>query len=180
MPDIHPDGPPPPNSFVTDDHYSLSLTLRLTPSPESEHDSAELSPDADDEASPESPSTAAPQISSSIREEMSPEFYRGDEGGAGNTISSFGLPAAQAAANVSLPTASENDTTFVANNGAVTNPDVEGIPEALSMPKDLMPNEDAFEEEGLTTLERIFLLSRSEHAFHRSVRDAFSTTRRDL
>jgi hypothetical protein len=52
-------------------------------------------------------------------------------------------------------------------DGVVTDPDVEGLPEALSMPRDMMPSEDAFEDEGLTTLERIFLLSRSEHAFHR-------------
>ncbi|KAJ9113627.1 hypothetical protein QFC22_005935 [Naganishia vaughanmartiniae] len=177
MPDTNADAKLPSNPFAIG-NYSMSPALRLTPSPDSEHDSTELSPDADDEASPESPSVSAPPVSSRImRSSPSPseyvnaEGYRQSEAVAGNTISNFGLPEAQAAANVSLPAAATGDTMYTLHDvtgGVVTNPDVEGIPEALSMPKDLMPNEDAFEEEGLTTLERIFLLSRSEHAFHRS------------
>jgi hypothetical protein len=83
----------------------------------------------------------------------------------------FGLPEAQAGANVSFPGIGTGIGSLgqegIAASAAEVDPDVEGVPEALSMPRDLMPSEDAFEDEGLTTLERIFLLSRSEHAFHR-------------
>jgi hypothetical protein len=174
---VHSDAKLPASPIATGAHYSTSPTRRLTPSPDSEHGSTELSSDADDEASPESPCAAAPQITSrttrnipSPTEYLDSEGYRENEEVGASTISNFGLPEAQAAANVSVPTIAAGDTEFTFSDGAggaVTNPDVEGIPEALSMPKDLMPNEDAFEEEGLTTLERIFLLSRSEHAFHR-------------
>lgn len=177
MLDVHSDAKLPASPIATGAHYSTSPTRRLTPSPDSEHGSTELSSDADDEASPESLCAAAPQITSrttrnipSPTEYLDSEGYRENEEVGASTISNFGLPEAQTAANVSVPTIAAGDTDFTFSDGAggaVTNPDVEGIPEALSMPKDLMPNEDAFEEEGLTTLERIFLLSRSEHAFHR-------------
>lgn len=39
--------------------------------------------------------------------------------------------------------------------------------EAMAQPSNLLPADVAFEEEGLLTLERIFLLSKSEHVFHR-------------
>lgn len=41
--------------------------------------------------------------------------------------------------------------------------------EVMAAPTDSLPADVAFEDEGLSTLERIFLLSKSEHAFHRSV-----------
>ncbi|KAJ9096805.1 hypothetical protein QFC21_005076 [Naganishia friedmannii] len=163
MPPAHSDTKLLSSPFATAAHYSSSPILRLTPSPESERDPTELSPDADDEASPESPSVAASPMSSrtmrnfpSPTEHMNSERHRENEEVAGGTISNFGLPEAQAAANVSLPAPAPatGDTTFTFNDdagGAMTNPDAEGMPEALSMPKDLMPNEDAFEEEGLTT-----------------------------
>lgn len=44
----------------------------------------------------------------------------------------------------------------------------EELDEAMAMPTDVLPAEIAFEDEGLSTLERIFLLSKSEYAFHRS------------
>jgi hypothetical protein len=39
--------------------------------------------------------------------------------------------------------------------------------EVMATPTDSLPADVAFEDEGLSTLERIFLLSKSEHAFHR-------------
>lgn len=41
--------------------------------------------------------------------------------------------------------------------------------EVMAVPTDMLPADVAFEDEGLLTLERIFLLSKSEHAFHRCV-----------
>jgi hypothetical protein len=41
--------------------------------------------------------------------------------------------------------------------------------EVMAVPTDTLPADVAFEDEGLLTLERIFLLSKSEHAFHRYV-----------
>jgi len=41
--------------------------------------------------------------------------------------------------------------------------------EVMAAPTDTLPADVAFEDEGLLTLERIFLLSKSEHAFHRLV-----------
>ncbi|KAJ9104057.1 hypothetical protein QFC19_004191 [Naganishia cerealis] len=145
-------------------------------SPESEYDLAESSPDADDEASPELLSPAkqyhfTTERDNNNRSKASDTEDDMEHVGEGVTISNLGLPEAKTAANVSSSEAFKTETPLMTQDvpvGTVTDPDVEGIPEALSMPKDLMPNEDAFEDEGLTTLERIFLLSRSEHAFHRS------------
>lgn len=148
-------------------------------SPESDRDSGEVSPDADDEASPvHSPS---PNMESLSLSPVGPLAIARDDtaldGKAGNMESlatatmRFGLPEAQAGANVSFPGIGTGIGSLgqegIAASAAEVDPDVEGVPEALSMPRDLMPSEDAFEDEGLTTLERIFLLSRSEHAFHR-------------
>ena len=41
--------------------------------------------------------------------------------------------------------------------------------EVMAAPTDSLPADVAFEDEGLLTLERIFLLSKSEHGFHRYV-----------
>jgi hypothetical protein len=144
-------------------------------SPESDRDSGEMSPDADDEASPvHSPSPTVESLSlSPTGEETGAAESKGnmeDHESMETSTLGFGLPKAQAGANVSFPgvgTGLETGYEGTTVGGAEVDPDVEGIPEALSMPRDLMPSEDAFEDEGLTTLERIFLLSRSEHAFHR-------------
>lgn len=104
-------------------------------------------------------------------QETDAEWNRNDgQESLATSATGFGLPRAQAGANVSFPslgTSLEIGHEEPPAGGGEVDPDVEGIPEALSMPRDLMPSEDAFEDEGLTTLERIFLLSRSEHAFHR-------------
>jgi serine/threonine-protein phosphatase 4 regulatory subunit 1 len=41
--------------------------------------------------------------------------------------------------------------------------------EVMAAPKDVLPSDVAFEDEGLNTLERIFLLSKSDYPFHRWV-----------
>lgn len=169
-----PDLSPPPRVDMPGQRYPLNTAPSF--SPESDRDSGEMSPDADDEASPvHSPSTAMETLSLSpaaLRaQETDAEWNRNDDQESlATSATGFGLPRAQAGANVSFPsmgTSLEIGDEEPPAGGGEVDPDVEGIPEALSMPRDLMPSEDAFEDEGLTTLERIFLLSRSEHAFHR-------------
>jgi hypothetical protein len=152
----------------------MALHQRRTFSPDSDRDSAEMSPDADDEASPQhSPANEPERLSPSPEgaegedaeldndgglrrmQGSSPVFGQSDSAEGDRHYDSTGI-------DLSLP-----DDQRAVYDGVVTDPDVEGLPEALSMPRDMMPSEDAFEDEGLTTLERIFLLSRSEHAFHR-------------
>lgn len=135
-----------------------------------------MSPDADDEASPQhSPAIEVERLSPSPeRAEGEDAELDADGGQRGRTQDDspvFGQPDSSTEGNlhydptgVDLSLPEEQSQGF---DGVVTDPDVEGLPEALSMPRDMMPSEDAFEDEGLTTLERIFLLSRSEHAFHR-------------
>lgn len=126
-----------------------------------------MSPDADDEASPQhsplnEPESLSPSPERAVHEDdLLDDEQREDSGG-----SPFGQdPAAE---DLSQDTAGVDlSDQSPPHDGLVADPDVEGLPEALSMPRDMMPSEDAFEDEGLTTLERIFLLSRSEHAFHR-------------
>ena len=143
---------------------------------DSDRDSdAELSPDADDEASPQhSPLGETDRLS------PSPERIVGQDpdhlaelDGEQQTAMAIS-PSSGPTGMLPIKDPPHAATDFPVTDdhpagvdGAVADPDVEGIPEALSMPRDMMPSEDAFEDEGLTTLERIFLLSRSEHAFHR-------------
>lgn len=142
-------------------------------SPDSERSS--LSPDADDEASPEQSPLQETESSSPSPDPLiqatDGSFDHQDPENPAIVTSDFGLPEAQVGANVSFSDTgnglqSAGHDRSIAGDAEI-DPDAEGIPEALSMPRDLMPSEDAFEDEGLTTLERIFLLSRSEHAFHR-------------
>lgn len=174
-------GPASPSLDDMPDMPAQQYPLDKQPSfsPESDRDSGEVSPDADDEASPvHSPSPNMESLSLSpvglLAESPNDTAFdrnAGEKESLAAATLRFGLPEAQAGANVSFPGIGTGIDTLgqegIIASGAEVDPDVEGIPEALSMPRDLMPSEDAFEDEGLTTLERIFLLSRSEHAFHR-------------
>lgn len=64
-----------------------------------------------------------------------------------------------------IPVPDSNDRSEVYGTGQRL--PVTEFDEVMAVPKDLLPTDVAFEDEGLNTLERIFLLSKSEYPFHR-------------